>query len=45
MQPAIEQAMARLGDEAELALRIALQELVEQALRDELAQRPGPPRS
>jgi hypothetical protein len=45
MQPAIEQAMARLGDEAGLALRIALQELVEQALREELAQRPGPPRS
>jgi hypothetical protein len=29
--------MAKLGEEAELALRITLQELVEQALRDELA--------
>ncbi len=41
MQPAIEQAMAKLGEEAEVALRITLQELVEQALREELARRRG----
>ena len=39
MQPAIDQAMAKLGEEAEVALRITLQELVEAALRDELQQR------
>jgi hypothetical protein len=37
MRPAIDQAMARLGEEAQLALRITLQDLVEQALREELA--------
>jgi len=42
MQPAIDEAMARLGEEAEVALRITLQELVEQALREELQQRSGP---
>lgn len=42
MQPAINEAMARLGEEAEVALRITLQELVEQALREELQQRSGP---
>jgi hypothetical protein len=41
MQPAIDQAMAKLGEEAEVALRITLQELVEQALREELARHPG----
>jgi hypothetical protein len=41
MQPAIDQAMARLGEEAEVALRITLQELVEQVLREELARRNG----
>jgi len=37
MQPAIEQAMARLGEEAQVALRITLQDLVEQVLREELS--------
>lgn len=41
MQPAIDQAMARLGEEAQVALRITLQDLVEQALREELARGPG----
>lgn len=41
MQPAIDQAMAKLGEEAQLALRITLQELVEQALREELARHQG----
>jgi hypothetical protein len=39
MQPAIDQAMARLGEEAQVALRITLQDLVEQVLREELARR------
>jgi hypothetical protein len=39
MQPAIDQAMAKLSEEAELALRITLQELVAQALREELLAR------
>jgi len=39
MQPAIDDAIARLGDEAQVALRITLQELVEQVLREELARR------
>jgi hypothetical protein len=39
IQPAIDQAMAKLGEEAEVALRITLQELVEQALREELGGR------
>ena len=37
MQPAIEQAMARLAEDAQVALRITLQELVEQVLREELS--------
>jgi ribonuclease E len=37
MQPAIDQAMARLSEEANLALRITLQDIVEQVLREELA--------
>lgn len=37
MQPAIEQAMARLAEEAQVALRITLQDLVEQVLREELS--------
>jgi hypothetical protein len=41
MQPAIDQAMAKLGEEAEVALRITLHELVEQALREELARHKG----
>ena len=43
--PAIDQAMAKLGEEAEVALRITLQELVEQALREELEQQATRPRS
>lgn len=39
MQPAIDDAIARLGEEAQVALRITLQELVEQILREELARR------
>jgi hypothetical protein len=39
MQPAIDQAMRKLGEEAEVALRITLQELVDQVLREELQQR------
>ncbi len=45
MQPAIVQAMAKLGEEAEVALRITLQELVEQALREEIEQQASRPRS
>ncbi len=41
MQPAIDQAMARLSEEAQVALRISLQELAEQVLRDELQRRCG----
>ena len=39
------QAMAKLGEEAEVALRITLQDLVEHALREELRLRTGRPQS
>ncbi len=39
MQPAIERAITRLGEEAQVALRVTLQQLVEQVLREELARR------
>lgn len=39
MQPALDEALARLGDEAKVALRISLQQLVEQVLREELDRR------
>lgn len=45
MQPAIDQAMRKLGEEAEVALRITLQELVDQVLREELEQLANRPRS
>jgi hypothetical protein len=37
--------MAKLGEEAEVALRITLQELIEQALREEQQQRADRSRS
>jgi hypothetical protein len=39
MQPAINEAIVRLGEDAQVALRIAMQELVEQVLREELDRR------
>jgi hypothetical protein len=45
MQPAIDQAMRKLGEEAEVALRITLQELVDQVLREELERQAKRPRS
>jgi hypothetical protein len=42
MQPAIDRAMVRIAEEAQVALRISLQEIVEQVLREELARHPDP---
>ncbi len=39
LQPAIDQAVTKLGEEAQVALRISLQQLVEQVLREEIARR------
>jgi hypothetical protein len=42
LQPSIDRAIAQLGEEAQVAMRIALQELVERAVREEMArQRDG----
>jgi hypothetical protein len=37
LQPSIDRAVSQLNDEAQMALRIALQELVEQAVREEMS--------
>lgn len=39
LQPAIDDAVLRLADEAKFALRLTLQELIERALREELKAR------
>jgi hypothetical protein len=41
MQPAIDQAVAKVGEEARVALRASLADLVDEALRDERARRSG----
>jgi hypothetical protein len=41
MQPAIDKAITQLSEEAQLAMRIALQDLIEQVLREEIARREG----
>lgn len=41
MQPAIDQAVAKVGEETRAALRASLADLVDQALREELARRGG----
>lgn len=45
MQPAIDRAMAQLSEDVQAALRVALKDLVEQALREERARRVDPPPS
>lgn len=39
MQPAIDKAITQLGEDAQVALRITLQQLVEDVLREQLARR------
>jgi hypothetical protein len=40
LQPSVDRAIAQLSEEAQVALRIALQDLIEQAVREELARAP-----
>jgi hypothetical protein len=45
MQPAIDEAISRISEDAQVALRITMQDLVEQVLREELARHRVDPNS